>query len=186
MNIIHGSYPRGKAAVFTAFMQAIDGFNDPGTLFLAFPIVEIMGVTSAIDALLISPNVGIVAIDLISDVVLDAESTLKRQDDIYVGLQSRLIKHDSLRIDRRQLAFEIITISFAPFAKNKPEHPPAGIAFEKDELMASILGVKTSSSISDKIVKQVTAVVQGVDKLSRSLKNPCFSTRFSPALCSKG
>jgi hypothetical protein len=157
MNVIHGSIPREKAAVFAAFKQAIEGFNDPGTLFLAFPIVEIMGASSAIDALLVSPTTGLVAVDLLSDTVLDEASLVKRQDDLYVGLQSRFAKHDGLRKDRRTLAFEINILTFAPFVEAKPASAPDGVVFGKTELMELVGKWRQAGPVDDLIIKQITS-----------------------------
>src|SRR6267378_3315164 len=170
MNVIHGSIPREKAAVYAAFKQAIEGFDDAGTLFLAFPIVEVMGGSSAIDALLVSPTTGLVAIDLLPDTVLDEASVMKRQDDLYVGLQSRFIKHEGLRKDRRTLAFEINILTFAPFVEAKPTAPPDGVVFRKEELIGLIEQWRQAGPVEELVIKQITSVVQAVDKLRASRK----------------
>jgi len=170
MNVIHGSIPKEKAAVFAAFKQAIEGFDDEGTLFLAFPIDEVMGTSSAIDALLVSPITGLVAIDLFPDAILDQSSVMKRQDDLYVGLQSRFTKHESLRKDRRTLAFEINILTFAPFVNDKPAAPLDGVVYEKNELIALIDQWRQAGPIDELITKQIISVVQAVDKLRASRK----------------
>jgi superfamily I DNA and RNA helicase len=170
MNVIHGSIPREKAAVFTVFKQAIEGFDDEGTLFLAFPIVEVMGTSSAIDALLVSPIIGLVAIDLFPDAILDKASVMKRQDDLYVGLQSRFIKHEGLRIDRRTLSFDINILTFAPFVKDKPAAALEGAVYDKDEFLALIDTWRQAVPIETLVTKQIISVVQAVDKLRASRK----------------
>lgn len=98
MNIIYGSIPRDKTAVFTAFRQVVEGESDSGTLFFAFPIVDVTGMSSAVDGLLISQDSGLVVFDLEPSSTIDPEKIRVRQDDLYVGLQSRFIKHEACEL----------------------------------------------------------------------------------------
>lgn len=82
-----------------------------GKLFVSFPIIKTGQGSRVIDALLISPDRGIVIFDLIEGSAPGDFS--QRQDDAANALESRLRVHREL-VHGRSLKIEISTLSFAP------------------------------------------------------------------------
>ena len=115
----------------------MEGRGDSGTLFLAFPLVDVFGVTTAVDGLLISRENGLVVFDLEPGSSLDMEVVRPRQDDLYVGLHSRFIKQEGLRRDRKTLSFEINVLTFAPFVPPE-ENGPADVYTIQEDLVAKL------------------------------------------------
>ena len=87
-----------------------------GQLFIGYPIVNTSAGRHPVDALLVSPDKGIVVFDLVEG--RDAEDYGTRQDDLANGLEARLRTHRELT-RRRDLLIPIHTLSFAP-AVNAP------------------------------------------------------------------
>ena len=86
-----------------------DGLN--GKLFVGFPIIKTGQGPRTIDALLVSPDHGIVIFDLIEGQGVDGFP--QRQDDAANALDSRLRVHSGL-LHRRNLKIPIHPLSFAP------------------------------------------------------------------------
>ena len=103
----------------------MEGRADSGTLFLAFPLVDVFGVTTAVDGLLISRENGLVVFDLEPGSSLDMEVVRPRQDDLYVGLHSLFIKQEGLRSD------------FAPFVPAE-ENGLADVYTSQEDLVAKL------------------------------------------------
>lgn len=82
-----------------------------GQLFIGYPIINTSAGPHPIDALLISPEKGIVVFDLIEG--RDVEGYGTRQDDSANRLEARLKTHRAL-MRRRDLIIPIHTLSFAP------------------------------------------------------------------------
>ena len=82
-----------------------------GKLFVSFPIIKTGRGPRVIDALLISPDRGIVIFDLIEGSAPGEFS--QRQDDAANALESKLRLHREL-LHGRSLKIEISTLSFAP------------------------------------------------------------------------
>ncbi len=82
-----------------------------GQLFIGYPIINTSAGPHPIDALLVSPDRGIVVFDLIEG--RDAGDYGARQDDSANRLEARLKAHREL-MRRRDLIVPIHTVSFAP------------------------------------------------------------------------
>ena len=92
--------------------SAMDGCRDlSGQLFIGYPIVGTPEGRHRIDALLVSPDRGLVVFDLVEGPALDGYQA--RQDDSANRLEARLRTHRELT-RKRELAIPIHTLSFAP------------------------------------------------------------------------
>ena len=114
--------PASSQALATAVKKC--SFTE-GQLFFGYPIVKTLNGPFTIDALLISPKNGIVAIDLIEGEILDNYDS--RQDDIANKLESRLRMENKL-FKGRKLRVPINTLSFTGRGltdrlPEKPVHP---------------------------------------------------------------
>ena len=107
-----------------------------GQLFIGYPIVNTSAGRHPVDALLVSPDKGIVVFDLIEG--RDTEDYGARQDDVANGLEARLRTHRELT-RRRDLLIPIHTLSFAPAvtvtaSSEDPEYPLANASSLLQEL----------------------------------------------------
>ena len=92
--------------------------NITGQLFIGYPIVRAPEGPRRIDAMLVSPDRGIVVFDLIEG--KDLGDYRSRQDDAANILEARLKTHRQL-MSRRDLLIPIHTLSFAPALRTMPE-----------------------------------------------------------------
>ncbi|MCB9992688.1 MAG: ATP-binding domain-containing protein [Hyphomicrobiaceae bacterium] len=85
--------------------------NLAGTLYIGYPIIGTPEGAFPIDALLLSPEKGAVAFDLVEGRELGAFED--RQDNLFAKLHSKLLQYPAL-VQRRALAAPISTFTFAP------------------------------------------------------------------------
>jgi superfamily I DNA and RNA helicase len=109
-DIIWGSTTKPVAA-----RQLADGLKAipelGGTLYVGYPILGTPDGAFPFDALLLSPQYGAVAFDIVEG--RDIGRFSERQDEIYTKLQAKLLQYPSL-VGRRQLAVPIAVLTFAP------------------------------------------------------------------------
>ena len=109
----------GKPASSRRLTQLLDGDSDvDGTLYVGYPILGTPEGPFPFDALLLSPEQGIVAFDVVEG--RDLGDYRARQDDIYAKLQSKLLQYPAL-LKRRQLAPTIRVMTYAPAAAGMVE-----------------------------------------------------------------
>jgi superfamily I DNA and RNA helicase len=99
-----------------------------GTLYIGYPIIGTPDGAFPFDALLLSPEKGAVAFDLVEG--RDLGDFSNRQDNLYLKLQSKLLQYPSL-IRERQLLPRLSTITYAPAAQignltSSIDHPTVG------------------------------------------------------------
>ena len=110
VSIIRGTNDKPAASgELASAMAGCSGFS--GQLFIGYPIVSTPEEHHRIDALLVSPDLGLVVFDLVEGTVLDDYQA--RQDDSANKLEARLKTHRAL-MRRRDLRVPIHTLSFAP------------------------------------------------------------------------
>lgn len=105
-------------AVVSMLVEELKNAPLNGDLFIGYPMLGGIEGRIEVDALLLTAEHGLIAIDLQSPGVSDldapsAEAAKKRQDDIFVSLENKLKSYSSLR-DRRSLAFDINVVSIVP------------------------------------------------------------------------
>lgn len=110
VSILRGT--NDKPASSQALASAIAAYsNITGQLFIGYPIVRAADGPRHIDALLVSPDIGLAVFDLIEG--NDLGDYAARQDDAANMLEARLKTHRDL-MRRRELRIPIHTLSFAP------------------------------------------------------------------------
>lgn len=93
--------------------------NFPGYLFIGYPVIGSADERLTIDALLVSPDKGIVIFDLIEG--SEPTDYGARQDDAANKLEARLKTHREL-MRRRDLLIPIHVVSFAPGVNDTEKH----------------------------------------------------------------
>jgi superfamily I DNA and RNA helicase len=89
-----------------------------GTLYIGYPILGTPTGAFPFDAILLSPQQGVVIFDLVEGVNLG--NYKDRQDDYFTKLQSKLIQYPAL-VRRRELLAQITVVTFAPGVRSKED-----------------------------------------------------------------
>ena len=82
-----------------------------GTLYIGYPILGTPTGAFPFDAILLSPQHGVVVFDLVEG--LNVGDYSGRQDDFFTKLQAKLIQYPAL-VKRRELLAKITVVTFAP------------------------------------------------------------------------
>ena len=91
-----------------------------GRLMTGYPVIASPEGSVAIDALLVSPKLGIVSFALVQG--LEPGDFITQQDESFNLLRSRLLRHRELR-DRRDLKVPIEAVTYAPAISHPPDEP---------------------------------------------------------------
>lgn len=118
-----------NSTTVAALVNAIEGSGLRGDLYVGYPILGSVDGRIEVDALLLTAEHGLVAIDLQNPACkgLDgpgADEVKRRQDEIFVSLENKLKGYGSLRRGRK-LSFDINVVSIVPEvdgAQNDGEH----------------------------------------------------------------
>ena len=110
ISIIRGTNDKPATSHELAALMADCG-DISGTLFIGYPIVNTPDGPHHVDALLVSPDRGLVVFDLVEGTTPGDYQT--RQDDSANTLEAKLKTHRRL-MERRRLRVPIHTLSFAP------------------------------------------------------------------------
>lgn len=88
--------------------------NIQGTLYVGYPILGTPSGAFPFDAVLLSPDHGVVVFDVVEGT--DLGNFTARQDDFYTKLQAKLIQYPAL-VQRRDLLVKITVVTFSPAVK---------------------------------------------------------------------
>lgn len=107
-----------NSGIVAALVKALEATELTGDLFIGYPVLGSVDGRIEVDALLVTQQHGLVAIDLKSASFHsfddnNADQLIARQDDIYVSLENKLKAYSSLRAGRH-LAFDINVVSVLP------------------------------------------------------------------------
>jgi superfamily I DNA and RNA helicase len=95
-----------------------------GTLYIGYPILGTPDGAFPFDAILLSPDYGLIAFDIVEGREIGDYKT--RQDNLYSKLQAKLLQYPTL-MERRHLLANIQPITFAPAANisdlSSPDYP---------------------------------------------------------------
>ncbi|MBY4630984.1 hypothetical protein [Rhizobium croatiense] len=111
MEIIRGSAKKPVSAERLIEVIEQNFRNSEGVLYIGYPILSTVDEAVSVDALLISPQHGVVAIQLVEG--KDAGNYADVQDEIASLLDAKFRQHKALRSARRLLV-EPYTLTFAP------------------------------------------------------------------------
>ena len=109
LNIVRGT--NAKPASTDALVEDLLNANLTGELLIGYPVMASPDGRYAIDALLVSPNHGLVCFDLVEGI--EPGNLSERQDDAFNKLRARLLAHREL-VKHRELQIPITTITYAP------------------------------------------------------------------------
>ena len=155
------SKPIASEQLANVFENLSDTLN--GTLYVGYPIIGTSQGGYQIDALLITKETGLFVFNLVEGVDnVDYEGI---QDENYTKLKSKLIQNKDL-IKKRELDFEIYTITFAPSWKkesNDAEYP----CFN-DEIGLTRFFSKFKEQDNSKYFEKILSVLQSITTIRKS------------------
>lgn len=117
IQIIHGSTNKpASVSGLVNFFKEISSLE--GILYIGYPVIGTSGGAFSIDALLVSPQKGLIIFDLIEN--KDISKYRDVQDECANRIEAKLKTHKELT-NRRKLKFNINVITFAPSVVNASE-----------------------------------------------------------------
>jgi superfamily I DNA and RNA helicase len=146
--------------------------NLSGTLYLGYPIIGTPEGSFPIDALLVSPQKGLVLFNLIEGRELGGYGD--DQDEAFNKMQAKLLQHQAL-IRKRQLRVNIHTVTFAPAVASLEVHAEEDYPLCNSE---SLVGtINDLDAQTDDVFTSLVSVIQSISTLRRGrrrrdLKNP--------------
>ncbi|TCB12743.1 DEAD/DEAH box helicase [Acinetobacter sp. ANC 5045] len=169
IDVIHGT--TDKPATSKQLQDAVQKIEElDGTLYLGYPIIGTVDGAYEIDALLTSPQHGIIAFILVEGTELP-EEIIDIQDTCYAMLSAKLIQYKEL-VKRRQLDVDVRVLTFAPAVSNHQE------SLDEDNLVItqsiSLTNyLKDEQSDNSEKYKQIVSAIQAVSKVKVGKKrNP--------------
>lgn len=160
------------------FTEAVQDLDINGYLFLGYPIINNSINSNSLDALLISPELGIKIIDIVESA--DVTDRIQVRDNLYNILYSRFIVNHKLVESRRQLSIEPDIITFAPAWHQKFLEDSSEELISKEELVSYLKSQLNIKSISIEVYKKYLEAIQSITTLTRK------STRQTESSNSKG
>ncbi|HEY0942601.1 MAG TPA: ATP-binding domain-containing protein [Steroidobacter sp.] len=164
VSIIRGTNNKPAASRALADYFASDGENT-GELLIGFPIIGTAEGRHPIDAVLISPERGIVIFDMIEGT--EPGDFADRQDDSANKLEARLKTYRELTRGR-ELIVPINTLSFAPGIANPEKHADNGhLLANRDTLGESLSEFKWRES-STTVYAAALSAIQSISTIRKS------------------
>ena len=144
-----------------------------GTLYIGYPIIGTPEGSFAIDALLVSPQKGLVLFNLIEG--REVGEYGDDQDEAFNKIQAKLLQHRAL-IRKRKLRVDIHTVTFAPAVLNLEPHAEEDY-LQLCNLQNLIATIDALDNKDDDIFEPLVAVIQAISTLRhgrrrRNIKDP--------------
>ena len=160
MEIIRGSArkPVSTGRLVEKFEQSFS--QREGVLYIGYPVLSSPDEPISIDALLISPENGVVAITLVEG--KEADGFEEHQDDIASLLEAKFMKHRTLR-NGRKLVVEPRTLTYAPLLKSMDNN--GHILVNDSNLVDKIEEVKWDRG---DLYERVLSVIQSISTIRRN------------------
>ncbi|QEL03446.1 AAA family ATPase [Olivibacter sp. LS-1] len=164
LNIIRGdlkSKPAATSLLIDAFEQIKENFD--GSLYIGYPIIGTSEGGFQIDALLVSPTKGVILFNLIEDPKkgIDYEEI---QDENYQKFSSKMLQHKEV-VNRRKIAFDIVTASFAPTYAAGKTNGDYLLFTSKSELISFIENYEYDL---ESYYKPILSIIQSITSISKT------------------
>lgn len=134
-----------------------------GTLYIGYPIIGTPEGSFPIDALLVSPKIGLVLFSVVEGKTLPDYA--KAQDEGFNKMQAKLLQHQAL-IRRRELLVRIHTVTFAP-AISHAESDGEYVLCNADNLVSAI---DAMDEVESSTFPALVSVIQAISTLRRGRK----------------
>lgn len=164
LEIIRGESKNRKPSEALAEHLAQVGID--GDLYLGYPVLSTSDDRVRVDALLVSPDHGLVAFQIAPEDPSTADDwaeLVSSQDQLFAALESQLGRYDSLRRGRR-LGFDINTVTVFGHATGSPlvDVSQSGIYCSLDELQGEIRALE---GIDSELLASLQSALQRVSTI---------------------
>ncbi|KZZ26041.1 helicase [Sulfitobacter sp. HI0082] len=163
MEIIKGSARKPVSTERLVEVFERDFASSEGVLYVGYPVLSTPDEAVSIDALLISRDHGVVAINLVEG--KDADGFGEVQDDVASLLDSKFKQHKSLRKGRKLLA-EPSTLTYAPLLEPCEDDDEHRLVNDSDIVEA----IKEMEWESSHLYEAVLSVIQSISTIRRNRK----------------
>lgn len=164
LNIVQGTNDKPAASKsLVQFFMETPGYA--GELFIGYPLISTADGGHAIDAILVSPDKGVVVFDLIEGNKLG--DFAERQDDSHNKLVAKLQNHRELML-RRNLLVDVHTLSFAPAIQHPDVESPVGITVTNPQTLKAALDSLDWPNHSDIVYRSALSVLQSISSIRKS------------------
>ncbi|QHG86352.1 MULTISPECIES: hypothetical protein [Xanthomonas] len=144
-------------------LLADDLVKDPalgGYLYLGYPVIGTPTGPLKLDGLLVSPDVGLVAFDLVEG--LDIGDFQSRQDEIASMLDVRLKPYPGLK-NGRQLKFDIHVVTYCPAKSQHPDSVDPYFVASRADLYPLVKNFKWNQT--EQVYKNLVGAIQVVTSI---------------------
>ena len=162
INTVWGSTDKPIASKRLAQILSADEDRE-GTLYIGYPIIGTPEGSFPIDALLVSPNKGLVLFSVVEGKALPDYA--EAQDEGYNKMQAKLLQHQTL-IRKRELLVDIHTVTFAP-AIPQLEPDEEHLVCNADNLVSAI---EELDDFDPEVFPALVSVIQAISTLRRGRK----------------
>jgi len=136
-----------------------------GELLIGYPIIGTPEGRYPIDALLVSPEAGIVVFDLIEGT--NPGNFAEHQDDLANKLEARLRVHREL-VERRALLIDLHSVSFAPAISDTSRYSDDEYPIANSETLLGVLKALTWSGYSKPVLDAALSAIQSISTIRKS------------------
>ena len=161
LNVIRGTNDK-PAATSLLIEDLIEG-EITGDLFIGYPVISSPDGHYAVDAILVSPAIGVVCFHLVEGPHTD--DYIATQDDIFNKLYAKLLGHREL-IQHRTLQIPIQTITYAPAISEPPIDFEYPIKNRTD--LISHLQEATWATATQELYRSTLSAIQSISAIRRS------------------
>ncbi len=160
LTVVRGT--NSKPVATEALVASLQSAGVPGQLLIGYPIIAAPDGSYAIDALLVSPEHGLICFDLVEGPELGDFAA--RQDDAYTKLQSRLLAHREL-VARRNLLVPINTVTYVP-ALTVPDQGNEYVVLTRDTFPSGLANL-TWPNPSPDVYERALSAIQSITAIRR-------------------
>lgn len=136
-----------------------------GSLFIGYPIIGTADGRRPIDALLVSPTLGVVVFDLVEG--HDVGSYDDRQDESATKLEARLLGYKDL-VRKRKLLVDVHTLTYAPALSRKALASADGYAIANSDTLGEELAALEWVDASNETYERALSALQNISTIRRS------------------
>lgn len=136
-----------------------------GEVFTGYPLIATPDGKYSIDATLVSPNQGIVLIDLVEGTEIG--NYTERQDDLVNKIEARLKLHREL-VKGRELAVPLSVITFAPAVSNVANIAEDGYPLVNEEGLAKVLTDIKWQSNEDGLYRMALSAIESLSSIRKN------------------
>lgn len=160
MDIVRGAYD--KPVSTKRLVGNLEKIGLEGILYTGYPIIGLTDNKYSLDALLITPQLGVVLFDIVEEP--EYSNRAEARDEIYNAMVSRLINVKGLSQSRGQLSFDLNIITYAP-AWNAVDEDDVIVS---DKQLEQFIQEGNSEKNADKY-KKILEAIQAITKLKQKI-----------------